>query len=162
MSVTQSKPGDGKKSPSPRKASPRSTGPRKQGDRTAARRQGVKFEPTSDERKLVMMMAAIGYTHEQMARQIRTEEGGISSSTLRKHFVDELEHGADRVNLMVANNLFNIATGGGKAAHIAAIYWTKARCGWVDRPIVVGGVDGADIPEEDGGGPGVIKLNMKG
>jgi len=86
------------------------------------------FEPTKDQRNLVCLCAAMGYTQEQTAFTL-----GIDVKTLCIHFKDELENGAMKVNGVVAGNLFKIAS---SATHpravTAAIFWMKSRAGWKD------------------------------
>lgn len=55
---------------------------------------------------------------------------GIDPKTLRKHYRSELDHGHTKANARVAENLFKKATGEGREAVIAAIFWLKARAGW--------------------------------
>lgn len=87
-----------------------------------------RFEPTKEQRELVMLAVATGYTHKQIARIVA---GGISEVTLRKHFRDELDEGADRANLAVSGNLFSIATSKThKQALGAARFWLQTRAGW--------------------------------
>lgn len=90
------------------------------------------FEATAEQRQLVMLGAAIGMTHEQIAAQINYPTG-IHPETLRKAFREELDQGADRVGLMVARNLVAIASDKThKASHIAAMFYLKSRRGWRD------------------------------
>lgn len=55
---------------------------------------------------------------------------GIAPKTLRKHYRTELDHGHTKANARVAENLFRKATGEGREAVTAAIFWLKARAGW--------------------------------
>lgn len=55
---------------------------------------------------------------------------GIDPKTLRKHYRSELDHGHTKANARVAENLFRKATGEGREAVTAAIFWLKARAGW--------------------------------
>jgi hypothetical protein len=90
------------------------------------------FVPTEDQRKIVQLGKAVGYTHPQIARLITPPDkpDGISVDTLERHFPDELAVGADKINMLVAGNLFNIATGTSKGAVAAAIFWLKCRMRW--------------------------------
>jgi hypothetical protein len=91
------------------------------------------FIPTDHERKIAMLGKAVGLTHPQIARLITrdTKPNGISVDTLERHFPDELAAGEDRINMLVAGNLFNIATNAThKQAVTAAIFWLKCRMRW--------------------------------
>jgi hypothetical protein len=108
------------------------------------------FVPTNDQRQLVMLGAAIGWTQEQIAKQINWPDG-ISEVTLRKHFADELDHGAARVMARVAGNLVAIAADKQHPKAVtAAIFYLKARAGWRDsagltiKPRGEGGEDADD------------------
>jgi hypothetical protein len=59
---------------------------------------------------------------------------GIASKTLRKHFRAELDTGHIRASAKVAGNLYRIATGSGREAVTAAIFWLKVRAGWREPP----------------------------
>lgn len=54
----------------------------------------------------------------------------IDPKTLRRHYRHELDHGHTRANAKVAENLYRKATGEGREAVTAAIFWLKARAGW--------------------------------
>jgi len=94
-------------------------------------------EPTEKDRKQVTMMAGIGLTHDQISKVMH-----ISDETLRKYYKDELETGDAKTTAMVAQNLFNIATGTGQGAVTAAIFWMKTRAGW--REVTRSEVSGPD------------------
>jgi hypothetical protein len=55
---------------------------------------------------------------------------GVDPKTLRKYYRGELDHGHVKANAKVAENLFRKATGDGREAVIAAIFWMKTRAGW--------------------------------
>src|SRR4051794_36590896 len=55
---------------------------------------------------------------------------GIAPKTLRKHFRDELDTGNIKASAKVADNRYRIATGRGREAVTAAIFWLKVRAGW--------------------------------
>ena len=46
---------------------------------------------------------------------------------LRKHYRPELDHGHTKANARVAENLYCRATGEGREAVVAAIFWLKTR-----------------------------------
>jgi len=97
-------------------------------------------EPTEKDRKQVTMMAGIGLTHDQISKVMQ-----ISDETLRKYYYDELETGEAKTTAMVAQNLYNMATGAGSSAVTAAIFWMKTRAGWreVNRNEITGASGGA-------------------
>jgi hypothetical protein len=89
--------------------------------------------PSAGDRVLVSLAKACGYTDEQIRFCVNAPYG-LALNTMKKHFADELEHGADLVNLKVAGNLLRIATSGGeKAAVTAGIFWAKTRMGFSEK-----------------------------
>jgi hypothetical protein len=54
---------------------------------------------------------------------------GIDGKALRKHYRSELDHGHTKANARVDENLYRKATGDGREAVIAAIFWLKTRAG---------------------------------
>lgn len=90
------------------------------------------YEPTAADRRLVESAAGFGIPHEEIARLIVNPQTGkaLDPKTLRKHFRFELDTGATKANIAVANALFRAATGTGKGAVTAAIWWTKSRMRW--------------------------------
>src|SRR3954453_10043280 len=83
------------------------------------------FEPTQAQRQMVEAMAGCGVPEADIAVVI-----GIAPKTLRKHFRDELDTGHIKANAKVVGNLYRIATGSGREAVTAAIFWLKVRAGW--------------------------------
>jgi hypothetical protein len=73
----------------------------------------------------VKAMAGFGIPHDEIAMIL-----SVDPKTLRKHFEQELEVGHIEANAKVAANLFRKATGEGREAIIAAIFWLKCRAGW--------------------------------
>jgi len=60
---------------------------------------------------------------------------GVDPKTLRKHYRSELDHGHVKANAKVAENLYRKATGDGREAVIAAIFWLKTRAGWKETMV---------------------------
>ena len=58
------------------------------------------FEPTQRQREDVRLWAADDWSEERMAQQL-----GIARETLRKHFADEIQYGADRIRTQVLRDL---------------------------------------------------------
>jgi hypothetical protein len=91
----------------------------------AARIKNQSHQPTAEQRKSVEAMAGYGIPHADIARVI-----GIEAKALQRHYRDELDLGQSKANTRVADNLFKIATGTGREAVTAAIFWLKVRAGW--------------------------------
>src|SRR6476619_1411665 len=89
------------------------------------------FQPTPSQRQMVEAMAGCGIPETDIATVV-----GIAAKTLRKHFRAELDTGHIKAKAKVAGNLYRIATGSGREAVTAAIFWLKVRAGWCD-PIPV-------------------------
>ncbi len=81
--------------------------------------------PTAEQRAMVEAMAGYGIPHEDIATVV-----GIAPKTLREHYREQLDRGHVKANAQVAGNLFKIATGTGREAVTAAIFWLKCRAGW--------------------------------
>jgi hypothetical protein len=100
-----------------------------------------RHEPDSLERRQVEALAGYGVPEPEIAAMI-----GVDAKTLRKHYRHELDHGHARANAKVAENLFRKATGEGREAVTAAIFWLKARARWKEVSIHEhGGVAGEPI-----------------
>ena len=87
-------------------------------------------EPTPMSRRNVEALAGYGIPEADIARVI-----GIDPKTLRKHYRQELRYGHVKANARVAENLFRKATGEGREAVIAAIFWMKTRAGWKETTV---------------------------
>lgn len=88
--------------------------------------QGIIYEATGEQRRLVRGMAAVGIPQEDIATLLE-----IDAKTLRKHFRRELDCGSIEATAKVAQSLFQMATQGKNVA--AAIFWMKARAGWREK-----------------------------
>ncbi len=90
------------------------------------------FRPSSEQRHTVEALAGFGLTREQIAGVTINRATGrpISPTTLEKHFRSELDRGRLKANVQVAQSLFRQATGHGRGAVRAAIFWSRARMGW--------------------------------
>ncbi len=73
----------------------------------------------------VEALAAYGVAEPDIARILK-----VRKQELRDNYTDELETGAARANSRVAENLYRRATGEGREAVTAAIFWLKTRAGW--------------------------------
>lgn len=84
-------------------------------------------QPTEKDRKAVEAMASYGVPQADIARVI-----GVHVQTLWKWYGDELATAATKANSMIAQSLFQKATGNGHGAVAACIFWLKVRAGWVE------------------------------
>jgi len=73
----------------------------------------------------VEAMAGYGLPAEDIAQVLR-----IDVAELRRDYPAELEDGRIKANSRVAENLYRRATGEGREAVTAAIFWLKTRAGW--------------------------------
>lgn len=105
----------------------------KKAAKTPDKKRAVHFEPSQEQRKIVMLMSATGATQEQMRANITNPATGkpINEHDFRAVFREELDNSLAKLNAMVAGNLYAIATSSThKAAATAAIFWLKTRAGW--------------------------------
>jgi len=82
-------------------------------------------KPNTHSRRQVEAMAGFGIPEADVARVL-----AIDPKTLRRHYRTELDTGHVRANARVAESLYRKATGEGREAVLAAIFWLKARGGW--------------------------------
>lgn len=59
----------------------------------------------------------------------------IDPKTLRKHYRRQLDKGHIKATAKVAENLYRKATGEGREAVIAALFWLKTRAGWKETSV---------------------------
>lgn len=83
------------------------------------------YKPDDKTRAQVKMLAGMGVPDYDIAKVI-----GLSSPTMRKYFMAELETGHIQANAQVAQSLFNQATNKEKPNVTAAIFWLKCRAEW--------------------------------
>ncbi|WP_200952442.1 hypothetical protein, partial [Mesorhizobium sp. Root552] len=81
-----------------------------------------RHQPDAYHRRQVETLAGYGIPEAEIAGLI-----GIDPKTLRRHYRQELDHGHTKANAKVAENLYRKATGEGREAVTAAIFWLKAR-----------------------------------
>ena len=99
--------------------------------------------PDPVQRRQVEALAGYGVPEPEIAGMI-----GIDAKTLRKHYRQELDHGHTKANAKVAENLFRKATGEGREAVTAAIFWLKARARWKEVSLhELSGPEGAPIAQ---------------
>ncbi|MCY1226505.1 hypothetical protein D9M68_643120 [compost metagenome] len=109
------------------------------------------FQPTDADRRLVASLAGFGAPHEYIASQVINPQTGkpLTAKTLRARFRSELDNAKDKTNALVAQALFKQATGTGKGAVTAAIFWLKTQAGWKETPkrIELTGEDGGPVEQ---------------
>ena len=112
------------------------------------KRGPARYAPTPAQRDLVEGMVAAGLTRPVVAGLL-----GMSPTTLREHFPDQLKNGDAKAIYRVAMGLYRNATTptpaypGGNV--VAQIFWLKARAGWKEtgrRELT--GPDGQPIQHE--------------
>ena len=84
--------------------------------------------PTAETRLRATALGGYGLTAEQSADVM-----GICRATFWRYYKAEFQAGIPRANAQVAQNLFKLATGNGRGAVPAAIFWLKARGGWSEK-----------------------------
>lgn len=90
--------------------------------------QGITFEPTPVDRRMVKTMSAYGIPQRDIAACLE-----ISEKTLRKRFREDLRLGQIEANTRVAEALFKSAVIQGNVT--AQIFWCKTRLGWRENKI---------------------------
>ena len=86
--------------------------------------------PDDSQRRQVEALAGYGIPEADIAGVV-----GVDAKTLRKHYRNELDHGHTKANARVAENLYRKATGDGREAVIAAIFWLKTRAQWKETSV---------------------------
>lgn len=104
--------------------------------------QGILFEPTDEERKLVESMSGYGVPFEQIAVLTRD----IDLNTLKKHFRKELSLGKAKANSKVGQTLFQKATSGDSSA---MIWWSKTQMGWKETKEINLTTNTSEISDEE-------------
>jgi hypothetical protein len=86
---------------------------------------------TQENARMVTQLSGLGLPHEQICSILN-----ISKPSLYKYYQEELLNGKATANAKVAENLFKIATGTGREAVSAGIFWLKCQARWQERQIV--------------------------
>lgn len=95
---------------------------------SARRGNGIRFEPTSEERVMVERLSGLMVSEEEIARD--WIKPPISRPTLRKHFADELARGRNRTVVRLKSAAFRAAEAGSVRAQI----WLLERFFWQLMP----------------------------
>ena len=105
------------------------------------------FKPTSEQRKLVLNMAGIGCTTEEIQQCVPwglPDDKTIDEKTIRAHFRQELDRGYALDAMRVRRSLHDLITAGNVAA---TIFYCKVRLGMKETQVVEAtGKDGAPLP----------------
>lgn len=80
-------------------------------------------------KRAIMGMAKQGSSIEHIADTL-----GVSKKWLRQHYLAEIRSGKEIANAVVVENLYQQAMKDAPSAIPAAVYITKARMGWTDKP----------------------------
>jgi hypothetical protein len=83
-----------------------------------------KFQPTEEQRRMVKMLAGYGLKQQQIATLLDL----ASTTTLRKHFAEELRQGALEAKAQMLGTLFKLAVSGRHPT--LTMFWLKTRGGW--------------------------------
>ena len=86
---------------------------------------------TEENARMVTQLSGLGLPHEQICSILN-----ISKPSLYKYYQEELIKGKATANAKVAENLFKIATGTGREAVSAGIFWLKCQARWHEKQIV--------------------------
>jgi len=86
--------------------------------------------PDEITRRQVEALAGYGVPETDIAGLV-----GIDPKTMSKHYRHELDFGHTKANAKVAENLFRKATGDGREAVTAAIFWMKTRARWKETSV---------------------------
>ena len=92
-------------------------------------------------------MAGFGLSPADIARVL-----GIDEERLLSTFAHELDSGAIKANVRVAESLFRKATGEGRESATAAIFWLKTRAQWKETQVQehrLGGRLADELSDED-------------
>ena len=111
---------------------------RSKGGRPKGSKAVNKFEPTDQQRHLVVMMSANGVKQSEQARALNCGE-----KTLAKYFKEELAFGKMKATAHVSGALYKNALEGNVQAQI---FWVKAQAGWreADR-LEITGANGKEL-----------------
>jgi hypothetical protein len=86
-----------------------------------------KFQPTEEQRRMVKTLAGYGVKHNQIAALLDL----ASTTTLRKHFPEELRQGALEAKAQLLGTLFKMAVSGRHPA--MTMFWLKTRSNWSEK-----------------------------
>ena len=82
---------------------------------------------TEENARMVVHLSGLGLPHEQICSIL-----DISKPSLYKYYDEELIKGKATANAQISENLFKIATGTGREAVTACIFWLKTQARWTE------------------------------
>lgn len=87
-------------------------------------------KPTAESRAVVEELAAVGIRHDAIAHRL-----DVSTTTLNKHYRDELDAGGAKVEAKLVSNLMRLAQGENAAVALkATCFMLQCRFGWYVKP----------------------------
>ena len=86
---------------------------------------------TEENARMVTQLSGLGLPHEQICSILN-----ISKPSLYKYYQEELIKGKATANAKISENLFKIATGTGREAVTACIFWLKTQARWTERQVL--------------------------
>ena len=86
---------------------------------------------TEENSRMVTQLSGLGLPHEQICSILN-----ISKPSLYKYYQEEILKGKATATAKVAENLFKIATGAGREAVTACIFWLKTQAKWTEKHVV--------------------------
>ena len=86
---------------------------------------------TDENANMVRQLSGLGIPHAQICAIL-----DISKPSLYKYYEKELLNGKAQANAKISENLFKIATGTGREAVTACIFWLKTQCQWNEKHIL--------------------------
>tara|TARA_R100000963_G_C4599747_1_gene73916 strand:+ start:60 stop:443 length:384 start_codon:yes stop_codon:yes gene_type:complete len=86
---------------------------------------------TEENARMVTQLSGLGIPHDQICGIL-----DISKPSLYKYYQEELIKGKATANAKISENLFKIATGTGKGAVTACIFWLKTQARWTERQVL--------------------------
>tara|TARA_R100000655_G_scaffold109609_2_gene164639 strand:+ start:1361 stop:1744 length:384 start_codon:yes stop_codon:yes gene_type:complete len=86
---------------------------------------------TEENARMVVHLSGLGLPHEQICSILN-----ISKPSLYKYYDEELIKGKATANAQISENLFKIATGTGREAVTACIFWLKTQARWTEKQVL--------------------------
>lgn len=101
------------------------------------------YEPSDFDRGRAFAWAANGNSDADISKQL-----GISETTLKKYYSEDLKRGRESVLPMAINLVLSTIAGGGPQALTAAFFWLKTKGGYreTNRQEVDAKVEGSALP----------------
>jgi len=99
-------------------------------------RRTLKFEPTDDQRREVMLLTGFRMKADVIGLLIKHPLTGLplGKEAVERIFAHELLAGKAMVDAKVAESIYKKAIGNGAQAVTAAIFWAKVHMNWNEKP----------------------------